>query len=459
MSGKGEFSIYDWQEVVQFARRNSSYYRDLYRHLPETISSIEQLPIIDSGSFWEANSLEHNQILTTANGKFPVDGVVFKSGGTTGAPKFSVFSKLEWEIFTKEFGRNLAELELESGDRVGNLFYAGELYASFLFITKSIENSERSLLHFPLAGHAAVESNLKAIGDLSINVLAGVPTSIVSYATFILQNPEDDRVKKARGTVKKIFFGGEGLFEDQFYLLLRAFPNLEVINSIGYASVDAGHLGLSFNRQINLKNDRAFNPGRLSTHRVFKPSTIVEIVDPDSGEVIRGPGKTGRLIYTNLARTVMPIIRYPVGDMAKWVKPGEEFIIEGRSGEGVRLGPVSILLEELRAILFSASVQKFLGDNSVLGQQWIVDRFLNPNTQISADGLVLKLALTTTLSSDGHRQLESIVRKELHQSRAMFKESVSKGLISDLMLELCTFEKLEKNPRTGKMKVIIDRRF
>jgi|GEM_PF-268001 len=459
MNDRAAPSIYAWQEVVQFARRNSSYYRELYRYLPDSIFSIEQLPIIDSGSFWEANSLDHNQVLTTADGNFPLDGVVFKSGGTTGSPKFSVFNKLEWETFTKEFGRNLAELELESGDRVGNLFYAGELYASFLFITKSIENSERSLLHFPLAGHSTLESNLKTIGDLGINVLAGVPTSIVSYATFILQNPDDDRVKKASQKVKKILFGGEGLFEDQFYLLLRAFPNLEIINSIGYASVDAGHLGLSYNRNVNLKKERVFNPGLYSTHRVFKPSSIVEIVDQDSGEVIRVPGKTGRLIYTNLARTVMPIIRYPVGDMAKWIIPGEEFVIKGRSGEGVRLGPVSILLEELRSVLFSASVQKFLGQNSILGQQWIVDRGLNPYTHISSDSLMLKLALTAKLASEGRNQLEGLLRQELHQSRSMFKECVSKGLISDLALDLCTFEELEKNPRTGKMKMIIDRRF
>lgn len=36
------------------------------------------------------------------------DGVVFKSGGTTGAPKFSVFTHGEWDAFVTAFGRGMA---------------------------------------------------------------------------------------------------------------------------------------------------------------------------------------------------------------------------------------------------------------------------------------------------------------------------------------------------------------
>lgn len=137
--------IYSLVELVNFAKTNSEYYKQLYRSLDLSTDfsatfafSEEQLlralPIVNQKQFWQANSLSQNQLLTAPLSS--AQGVVFKSGGTSGQPKLSAFTMEEWETFTDEFARGVAHLPLSGGERVANLFYAGNLYASFLFIMR-----------------------------------------------------------------------------------------------------------------------------------------------------------------------------------------------------------------------------------------------------------------------------------------------------------------------------------
>ena len=65
------------QELVTYARKNSPFYAELYRDVPERISRITQLPVVDQIEFWAANTWRNNRLLTG-----PVtDGAVYKTPG------------------------------------------------------------------------------------------------------------------------------------------------------------------------------------------------------------------------------------------------------------------------------------------------------------------------------------------------------------------------------------------
>ena len=147
--------IYSLKDLVEKARSESPFYKQLYKDLG-TFSSIEQLPVLDSAAFWKANSIDDNQVLTGPQ----ADGIVFKSGGTTGNPKFSFFALEEWELFTRAFGEGMHKGGLQPGERIANLFYAGDLYASFMFISKSIEKSNSKVVHYPLSGGAEFDHKI-----------------------------------------------------------------------------------------------------------------------------------------------------------------------------------------------------------------------------------------------------------------------------------------------------------
>ncbi|MBF0313634.1 MAG: phenylacetate--CoA ligase family protein [Oligoflexia bacterium] len=407
--------IYSLQEIVLHAKNCSPYYRKLYAGIGEHFS-LEDLPIVTQEDFWEHNSIQNNRLLTG-----PIeDGVVFKSGGTTGRPKFSVFTKAEWERFTAEFAYGMDHLALENGDRVANLFYGGSMYASFVFIMKSLEKCHQRLLHFPISGQCPLEDTIAFIRDYDIRVLLGVPTSIIT----LISKASAMEVKLP---LTKIFFGGESMYPDQREFIKSYFPKI-LISSIGHASVDGGHIGL------------ATPLCSYNEHVEFCKSSILEIIDPDSGQPIINSRKRGRLVYTNLTRKLMPIIRYPVGDMAEWTSESSEgerkYRILGRDDAGARVGTVTLTRDDLEQV-FAAF--KFTH------KQMLLERIAGK------DALTIRVVGSTTTSKEQLLQ-------HLYKERSHLLAEVKKGHINPPIIEIVNESDLEVNPRTGKLRLVIDRR-
>src|ERR1044071_2809829 len=134
------------QELVSFVRRNSPYYAELYRDVPEEISHITQLPIIDQTEYWAANTWRDNRLLTGPVG----DAGVYKTGGTTGRPKLSPWTRSEHYDSTSAFGAGMVRAGLKPGHRVANLFRAGEMYGGFLYIEASLHNAPVDNVRLPI---------------------------------------------------------------------------------------------------------------------------------------------------------------------------------------------------------------------------------------------------------------------------------------------------------------------
>ena len=418
------------RDLVNFVRRHSVYYRELYAHLPTELPSsqvdlLRLLPVIDSTSYWAANGLEDNRVLTSELS----DGIVFKSGGTTGAPKFSVFSRKEWSHFCESFARGLVAGGLKEGERIANLFYAGELYASFLFILKSFESAPLKSLHLPLTGSASTESVLKTLSDLKATTLVGTPTMILQLAEAAhaqnLQFP----------ALRRILYGGESLYDDQRQRLLELFPNV-VVRSIGYASVDAGLLGY------------ADESCRGDEHRAFGLETIYEILDEHTLEPIDEVGITGKAFVTYLDRRLMPIIRYPVGDRAQWVDDAgvldRRFRLLGRSEEAARVGPCSVYYDDIHDAFAAAQADD--------------ERYLMAGFQLVIHHFEKRDQLTLRLSPSHPGLFEEDWVRTLLAARPMLRDEWEKGNIHPPRVELVSYQHLEKNPRTGKIKRVIDLR-
>lgn len=407
----------DLLEIINIARTRSPYYKNLYKDLSHH-PQLNDVPLIDQESFWKANDSLNNQLLTAKH----LDGIVFKSGGTTGNPKFSYFTKKEWSQFTDEFGSGMDAAGFSPGDRVGNLFYAGELYASFIFIMKSMEAMKTPVVHYPLSGSAPFEQIVKSIKEQGVNVLVGVPTTMMNFIAYLKE-------QKIQLKLDKIFFGGEDMYDDQRKIVKNYFGDIK-LSSIGYASVDGGHLGYV---------DPTCGP---SEHFVFSNTSIMQIIDEETGDEITEFGKIGKLIYTNLTRTLMPIIRYPVGDRAEWVGP-DKFRLMGRSEEGARIGPVTVNRDDVHEILEKSTLNKHL-----LGFQLVIDR------NLEKDRLTIVLGLDEKIL-DHSNICESLVSL-FYKERPMYKELVEMNMIAPVQFKLGGFSELQKNPRTGKLKLVID---
>lgn len=417
-------AIQKWslKEIVEHAKKDSPFYRELYKNIDFT--TLASLPIAEQSEFWKSDVLTNSKR----------DGIVFKSGGSTGAPKYSYFTSLEWLSFTEAFGKGMAQGILSDYDRVANLFYVGDLYASFLFIKDSLQwipVEEKKLLQFPIAGATDPTLILKTLEEFSINAIVGVPSAILTLLEFY------DRDRKKFPTIKleKILFGGEALYPDQYLALKRIFPEIQ-ISSIGYASVDGGLLGYS---------DTSCADGE---HRVFDGSNIIEIIDPDTHEVIVEKNRVGKVLLTNLTRKLMPIIRYPAGDLAMWVEdadlPNRKFKLQGRSDEAARLGTISVYFEDTRTMVMNTLKE-------VRGIQFQMQL----NHFNHKDELVFKIAGLGLVPDS--KIVDRIIEAFINE-KPVYKDVLAKKLIHPLKIEITEMNQLEANGRTGKLKRVIDNR-
>ncbi len=408
-------------DLVEHARNHAPFFTELYRALPRHGWALADLPLIDPDAYWQQSQpLEKWPVLTS----LPDEGHVFKTGGSSSEGKLSVFSRTEWQGFVRTFGHGLAQ-QLLPGDRVANLFLAGDLYTSLLFIHGALSHSPVPIVEFPFTCMVDDQVLVDAIMMHRINVLLGIPIQLVRFANQLKMSGQ------SLPNIRCLLYGGESLFPEQVTLLNKVFPNAR-IGSIGCASVDAGLIG-------------AASPDcHHGEHRVFDRHTIVEIIDEVSGQPIDALDQPGMLVVTDLQRKLMPIIRYPCGDIACWHEaagtPRRKFSLQGRANQGhrIRVCTLSLFPEEIGAVLHR--------QHSVLAWQLLIRR------RADVDQLILHVA------SD---QVNSLPIAQLRQALLTAQPAMA-TLCEQGRMELEIVyrapEALLTHPRSGKLMRIVDQR-
>lgn len=406
--------------LVLHARRHSRYYAEAFAALPD-LCPLAALPLIDTSRFWHIDGDLASWAALTAPLR---DGYVFRSGGSTGQGKWSLCTRREWDHLCACYGAAVAT-RLAPGDRVGNLFFSGNLYASHLFIQGALSHVDIPICVYPFAGMSDMETLAQGLREHAVNVLAGVPAHLVQLAGHL------DARSTSLPRVQTILYGGDSMFADQLALLAKVFPGA-CVASIGYASVEIGVLGASL---PDCSGDE---------HRCFDGETILEIVDEDNGEIIDAPGQPGLLVATSLTRRLTPIIRCPTGDLASWVEPSgvaqRKFSLAGRSDSGhqVRVGyatlvPAAIGKCIVQALDLPALWQLLLAREA--GVDCVTVRVAAPPASQHADKLLAGLLL----SQPGLAELVQVGQARLD-------------------IQWCAPAELQVDARTGKLRRVIDGR-
>ncbi|TPG84683.1 AMP-binding protein [Pseudomonas mandelii] len=417
-------STYSLEQLLPYIRQHSNFYRQQLQHLPPQGITLQDLPLTNAVDYWsDSNDLSHWPVLT---GKVD-DALVFKTGGSTSQGKLAVYTYNEWKELVSTFGESFSS-QLNDGDRVANLFFSGDLYASFLFIHDSLAHVRRSICEFPFTGQVELDVLADAIDQHRINVLVGVPAQLLRLAAYLNQH------RRVLRGVDTLLYGGESLFAPQVAILSDVFPNVRIA-SIGYASVDAGLIGAS-------GRDCA-----LGEHRVFDPQTLLEIVDELTGEVIEECDRTGLLVVTNLTRRLMPLLRYPVGDRACWREPGStpkrKFALKGRSvhSQRVRVGVLSLLIDDIQQI-----VQRIAHND-----QW--------QLLIEHDGYkdILSVKWVPSALSMATVPVCRALYEALVEHYPAIEELSRDGLL-ELRVLSCAVTALKLHPRSGKQLRVLDLR-
>ena len=415
------------QELVRFARKNSQYYRQHYENIPDDVSDLTHLPMVDHSTFWEANTgmPPNNRVLTSSS---LVDGAVFRTGGTTAVPKASFVTREELREGAQGWAASLIRAGLLPGDRVANLLYGGDLYKGFLDLGLAL--TEAAVPNFHLAiGVAPLDAQAWTLQTFSATVLVSMPTVACRLAEYLIDHDEPSN------SVRLILYIVDLLHKDQQVLLRKAFPSAR-IGPIQYGSVDGGFIG--FPDSLPTDNDEDATIYTVNTQNV-----IMELIS-DDGQSITEVGIRGHIVVTNLVRRLMPIIRYPMGDVAEWTDySSHKFRLCGRGMVAVRIGDYSFDMSTLKTV-----VSNVMTSDAVNGFQVIVRR------EEGMDVMIFRIA---SHPKDPDR-LAMEMQEELARFKADWAKELEDGYFKALTVEWISIQDLIINTRTGKLREIVDLR-
>jgi len=353
----------------------------------------------------------------------------FKSGGSSGAPKLSIFSHDDYHLQMSAAADGLFAAGLDPAvDRCMNLFFGGGLYGGFISFFTILENLKA--VQYPMGAHPDTRMVAETLVSQSTNVLLGMPSYLIQ---LFGQNADFFRKNQV---VEKIFYGGEHFNEVQKQYIQSEF-GVKVIRSATYGSVDAGPIGFQC----------SFCTGGV--HHLHSRLHILEILDLER-DAPAPVGELGRVIITSLARAGQNLDRYEIGDLARLL-PGHcqcgrltpRFELLGRHGDVFRLASMFFNYTKFSHILtdncqYAGELQLILrsGKKTEKDELWVV---------VSADSIA-------------DRADTDAIRELILANYTDLRDCVLEDALLDLHILAISPDKFLRTAGSGKLRRIVDER-
>jgi phenylacetate-coenzyme A ligase PaaK-like adenylate-forming protein len=354
---------------------------------------------------------------------------LFTTGGSTGAPKFTFYSREEWDEVGDIFCAEFKSSGLSSKDRVANLFHGGGLWTAFLATAKGLEKLGAVMV--PFGDGMDPVRVLELMRDFKVTASFGLPSTYLKLA-------QTAREKDLKVKIQKILYGGEALTESAKKFIAETF-SAEIVKSGSYAAVDAGCIGYQC-----LK-------AKGSIHHVLENYVHLEICDEATGLPVK-PGEEGEVVVTNLSRRLFPVVRLKVGDRAREVlepcacgSRAMTFELLGRNDDLVRFGGANIFVSDVEKLC-----EKFPEALSRLYQLRLTKKGVD-------DFYELCIELHSTLKTPTE-ELKQNIEREYFQIAEHLKKTMDEGFLRHFKLSLVPAGTLVGNANTGKIKRVIDLR-
>jgi len=412
-------------EYIGYARRRVPFYRDrLSGFKPRSEHPLAGVPVLKSDDLRPLLPPKSERLVADRE----AGRTVFQSGGTTGLPKTTLFSHSEMETLYLPNARGYHAVGLRQSDRVANLFAVGQLYMSFLHVHRALEAF--GCTNFPFSNHTPPEFLRTCARLFHINCITGV----ASVALNCLREMEKLGLKGVR--IEKLYYSAEHLYDADKAELRERFGVRQVATH-GYGTVDTWYLGYQC---------AACPTGVFHTH---DDQVFLEVWDEEAGRPC-AIGQAGMLYATVWSRRLTPLVRYRVGDRARWLgsrcpcgRTTPLFELLGRGDDILRIGFDSI---DYRYIQECVSRVKGLSGTVQMQKQ----------REAGRDRLVVRVE--TCVPAQARPARASALVREILSRRPTLDKSVAQNTIWPLRVELLDEGRLPRNPRTGKLIRVIDDR-
>ena len=297
---------------------------------------------------------------------------------------------------------------------------------TFVHINRALQ--QYGCMNFPFSNHTPPDFVHTVVKLFNINCLTGIASVVLNCLRHMSEAGTEEI------EIEKIFYGGERLYENDKQEIREKFGT-KIIASAGYGTVDSWYLGYQCldcpTDVMHAHDDQAF----------------IEIVDEDTGIAAR-PGEAGMLYATAFPRRLTPVVRYRVGDRAKWLpepcrcgRTTPLFQLLGRGDDVLRIGYDSIDYDSVQTAV--SKVRGLLGTIQMQKQR-----------DAGRDRLILRVE--TELPPESYPYKAAELESAMVSERPSFRDFVVKGTVWPLRVELLRPGTLPRNPRTGKLIRVID---
>ncbi|MEI7528410.1 MAG: acyl-CoA reductase [Elusimicrobiota bacterium] len=416
-------------ELVDHARRRSPFYGRHFKDVPRitNIEDFAKVPFLEKHHVLENTPPDSADLLTSKVQR----GIYFASGGSTGQPKYIFYDQHEYDHTCRMLAFTLEAAGLNEKDTIANLFIAGNLWSSWLSVEKAI--SYTKAISVPVGSNLPLENIVQYLEDFRVTAVIGLPSFLVKLAEYVKAVPGKYKLR-----IEKIFYGGEYVGLEMIKFFKGVFPGVDV-RSAGYATADAGVIGFQCPSCVK------------GQHHLFAFSQFIEFVDQDTMAPVK-KGEVGELVVTCLSKKHMPVIRYRVGDLGRWLlKPcacGRKepmFEILGRCDDRIHVGG---------AHLFVNDIQNALGR--------VPDLSFNFQVVIAKKGhkdtLAIRVEVKDPAALARAGELADLLWREIETHCEDLRESVRMHWLDRPEIEPLKPGTIERVQRTGKIRKVIDKR-
>lgn len=218
---------------------------------------------------------------------------VHASSGTTGKPTVVGYSRRDIDTWSTLMARSISAAGLNPGDVFHNAYGYG-LFTGGLGFHYGAETLGCSVT--PISG-GQTQKQVMLLQDFGANGLGCTP----SYALNIAEEADRAGVDIRKLPLRVGIFGAEPWTEE-----MRA----QIESRLGIDAIDVYGLSEIIGPGVSVECIEAKN----GLH-VWEDHFIVEVVDPDTGEVLED-GEQGELVFTSLTKEAFPILRYRTRDIS-----------------------------------------------------------------------------------------------------------------------------------------------
>ena len=262
---------------------------------------------------------------------------VHASSGTTGNATVVGYTKNDIEVFSEVVARSLASYGVTEKDII-QVAYGYGLFTGGLGLHYGSE--KLGALTVPISG-GNTPRQLMLIKDFGTTVVACTPSYALNIADYIEKNMPDFKIEETKLRIG--VFGAEPWTEAMRQEIEKRLK-IDAYDIYGLSEVIGPGVSCECSEKSGL--------------HVFEDHFYVEIIDPETGEVLP-EGEKGEIVYTSLTKEAFPGIRYRSRDITRLYHDGckcrrtliKMEKVTGRSDDMLIIRGVNVFPSQVEAVL------------------------------------------------------------------------------------------------------------